>query len=106
MFVLATHMITFYSAFCVTGACSDWNDNTVMDGDLYTPADEDLCLKCTCDSGHPINCRTEDCSPPKCQNYVRHKGECCQFTCLQDSNNQDATNEEKTESSMYHLFYF
>ncbi|KAJ8311636.1 hypothetical protein KUTeg_010991 [Tegillarca granosa] len=80
------------------GACIDRNGNTVTDGDLYTPDGEDLCLKCTCESGHPINCHMKACLPPKCQNYVRHKGECCQFTCLQDFKNSKNVGEDNQES--------
>ncbi|KAJ8321484.1 hypothetical protein KUTeg_000965 [Tegillarca granosa] len=80
------------------GACINRNGNTVTDGDLYTPDGEDLCLKCTCESGHPINCHMKACLPPKCQNYVRHKGECCQFTCLQDFKNSKNVGEDNQES--------
>ncbi|KAK3084161.1 hypothetical protein FSP39_009242 [Pinctada imbricata] len=62
--------------------CTDGNGKVIKHGDEFFPKKEDPCLKCTCQDGQMVMCRSVSCSPPKtCKDPVPIPGKCCEFNC-------------------------
>jgi len=67
--------------------CIDREGIRVAEGAVYKP-DEDPCIECICREGRQTQCMSVACQPPSCE-WERIEGECCQFRCLDDSDNND-----------------
>ncbi|XP_046355977.1 kielin/chordin-like protein [Haliotis rufescens] len=51
------------------------------------PHPTDPCVTCTCNLGHgEVICRSVMCERPKCANFRRRPGFCCEYDCPDDIN--------------------
>jgi len=69
------------------GSCTDINDKVIQNGKYYVPPGENACRNCKCVFGQPGECYTTKCAVPTCKDYKAVAGQCCRFTCPQESSN-------------------
>jgi len=68
--------------------CVDRDGAAAVEGALYKPY-SDPCIECTCREGRPTRCMAVSCRPPNCE-WERLEGQCCQFRCLDASDDSIA----------------
>jgi len=65
------------------GGCIDRQGAAVSEGASFKP-DSDPCIECICREGRQTRCMTVACQPPNCE-WELIEGECCEFRCLDAS---------------------
>ncbi|XP_078679623.1 integral membrane protein DGCR2/IDD-like [Branchiostoma floridae x Branchiostoma belcheri] len=83
--------------------CINSKGEKVAEGQVFTPQGHDACMTCTCHMGEAQMCITAQCDrPQKCTSYQMSPDKCCEFTCMDPSENNNSNNYNGSELSMTH----